>query len=120
MKKYTVEELKQLNKEELTALVMQFQTQLALFEEQIAEMQARLFGRKTEKLESLSEQAFNEAEVESDAEAEEPTEETVVRVRTKRPKGKLDKDLKDIPVRQENHELSLERTVGSVCPMKYT
>ena len=108
MKKYTVEELKQLNKEELTALVMQFQTQLSLFEERIAEMEARLFGRKTEKLESLSEQAFNEAEVESD-EAEEPTEETIVRVRTKRPKGKLDEDLKDIPVRQENHELSEEK-----------
>ena len=55
MKKYTVEELKQLNKEELTALVMQFQTQLSLFEERIAEMEARLFGRKTEKLETLSE-----------------------------------------------------------------
>ena len=106
MKKYTVEELKQLNKEELTALVMQFQTQLSLFEERIAEMEARLFGRKTEKLETLSEQAFNEAEVESDDEAEEPSEEKVVRVRTKRPKGKLDKDLKDIPVRQEVHELS--------------
>ncbi len=106
MKKYTVEELKQLNKEEIIALFMQTQTQLSLFEERIAEMEARLFGRKTEKLESLSEQAFNEAEVESDDEAEEPTEEKVVRIRTKRPKGKLDKDLKDIPVRQEIHELS--------------
>ena len=106
MKKYTVEELKQLNKEEIIALFIQTQTQLSLFEERIAEMEARLFGRKTEKLETLSEQAFNEAEVESDDEAEEPTEEKVVRVRTKRPKGKLDKDLKDIPVRQEIHELS--------------
>ena len=108
MKKYTVEELKQLNKEEIIALFMQTQTQLSLFEERIAEMEARLFGRKTEKLESLSEQAFNEAEVESDADAEEPTEETVVRVRTKRPKGKLDKDLKDIPVRQEIHDIHSE------------
>ena len=106
LKKYTAEELKHFKKEELTALVIQFQTQISLFEERIAEMEARLFGRKTEKLDTLSEQAFNEAEAECDPEEPEPEEKTVVRVRTKRPKGKLDKDLKDIPVRQENHELN--------------
>ena len=117
MKKYTIEELNALKKEELTALVMQFQNQLALFEERIAEMEARLFGRKTEKLDTLAkeeepeEQAFNEAELESDDDAEEPEEETVVRKRSKRPKGKLDQDLKDIPVRVEPHELSDEELI---------
>lgn len=117
MKKYTIEELNALKKEELTALVMQFQNQLALFEERIAEMEARLFGRKTEKLDTLAkeeepeEQAFNEAELESDDDAEEPEEETIVRKRSKRPRGKLDQDLKDIPVRVEPHELSDEELI---------
>lgn len=117
MKKYTIEELNALKKEELTALVMQFQNQLALFEERIAEMEARLFGRKTEKLDTLAkeeepeEQAFNEAELESDDDAEESEEDMVVRKRSKRPKGKLDQDLKDIPVRVEPHELSDEELI---------
>ena len=76
MKQYSAEELNRMNKEDVIALLLQSQKQNALFWEQIATMQARRFGRKTEKLEELAGQLgfFNEAEAE--AEKVEPEDET--------------------------------------------
>lgn len=111
MKQYTVEELNTLQKEEIIALLMQAQNQIALFSERFAVMQANRFGRHTERLECLGQISFfNEAEVESTEEEPEPEPEAeeAVRPRPKRPKGKLDQDLKDIPVRREDHELTDE------------
>lgn len=81
MKQYTVEELNQLSKEQIVALFMQSQKQIALFSEQIATMQSQRFGRKTERLECLGQMSiFNEAEVEAEKDTEEPeAEEPVAR-----------------------------------------
>ena len=115
MKQYSAEELNQMNKEDVIALLLQSQKQNALFWEQLATMQAQRFGRKTEKLEELAGQLgmFNEAEAEAEkAEPEdetgEPETEEITYTRTKRPKGKLDEMLKGLPVREERHELSEE------------
>ena len=115
MKTYAVEELKNMKQEEVIALMLQVQSQALLFEEQLAVLRAQLFGRKTEKLETINpnqECLFNEAEAEKEDEKEteeEPEIEKVVTVRPKRPRGKLEEDLKGIPVRVEQHELSEEK-----------
>ena len=110
MKQYTAEELKTLSKEEVVALLLQVQQQNALFMEQIATMQSQKFGRKTEKLEYLGQEElegfFNEAEAEAEKEPDEPETEEVSYTRTKRKSGKLDEMLKDLPRREEYHELS--------------
>ena len=62
MKQYTAEQLNALSKEDVVALLMQMQKQNAIFMEQIAAMQSRQFGRKTERLECLGQESFfNEA-----------------------------------------------------------
>lgn len=108
MRQHTVEELKEMNKDDIVALVMQLQNQNALFMEQIATMQSQRFGRKTEKLDTLSEQIsfFNEAEAEAEKESEESEKEEITYTRNKKKPGKLEELLKGLPVREEKHELS--------------
>ena len=126
MKTYTAEELKNMKQEEIIALLLQIQSQAMLFEEQLSVLRAKYFGRKTEKIESINpdqESTFNEAEAESEnapeaeAETENPVEDqseeteapSEPKTRTKRPRGKLDADLKGIPVRKEYHEIPNEK-----------
>lgn len=114
MKQYSAEELNKLSKEDVVALLMQSQKQLALFMEQVATMQSQRFGRKTERLECLGQTSFfNEAEAEAkkdtdEPETEEPETEEIGYTRKKRQPGKLDEMLKGLPVRIENHELTAE------------
>ena len=107
MKQYTPEELNQLSKEEIVSLLMQSQNEAARFKERLEELQLHLFGRSTERLECLGQlSAFNEAEIVCDEEEKEPEIEDAVVARSKRPRGKLAEDLKDLPTRKEMHELS--------------
>ena len=107
MKQYTPEELNQLSKEEIMSLLMQAQNEAARFKERLEELQMHLFGRSTERLECLGQlSAFNEAEIVCDEEEKEPEIEDAVVARSKRPRGKLAEDLKDLPTRKEMHELS--------------
>ena len=88
--------------------------------EQLAIMNSRLFGRKSEKSTDVSGQlsfdmedsapVFNEAEalVEGGFPEEPEAAEVVVSRRVKRPKGKRDIDLKDIKTDREDHYLTEE------------
>ena len=108
MKRLTAEELNKMGKEEIISLLLQMQNQNALFMEQIATMQSQRFGRKTEKLDTLSGQIsfFNEAEAEAEKESEESEQEKITYTRNKKKPGKLEELLKGLPVREEKHELS--------------
>lgn len=108
MKRHTAEELNKMGKEEIISLLLQIQNQNALFMEQIATMQSQRFGRKTEKLDTLSGQIsfFNEAEAEAEKEPEESEQEEITYTRNKKKPGKLEELLKGLPVREEKHELS--------------
>lgn len=69
-------------------------------------MQARFFGRSTEKLNTLPGQInlFNEAEATAAEVVAEPTIEQTV-VRKKKQKGQCQADLSQLPIRKERHEL---------------
>ena len=112
MKQHTAEELNQLSKEEIVALLMHVEKQNMLFMEQIATMQSQRFGRKTERLECLGqdtlEDYFNEAEAQAEKDTDEPETEEISYTRTRRKPGKLDEMLKGLPTRTENHELTNE------------
>ena len=107
MKQYAADELKNLSKEDIIALLLQSQNEISLFQEKLAEMQIQRFGRSTERMECLGQESiFNEAEAEYNEETQEPTIEEAATVRPKRPRGKLDEMLKGLPTREELHELS--------------
>lgn len=117
-KNYTPEKLNELSKEALVLMVLSMQEQLASVNakldkltEQIAIANNYRFGRHTEKLSEQEGQGwfdadgniyFNEAEAihDQNPDPEEPSIETVVRIRKPRPKGKKEADLKGIPVIQ--------------------
>ena len=124
MKQLSSSELNNLSKEDLAAMVLQMQqlqqemqqTQLQLqqqistLNEKIAIMNARHFGRSTEKLSTLPGQMniFNEADAAAAAAIAEPAIEQVI-LRRKKQKGKRKEDLSRLPKRIENHELTKER-----------
>ena len=94
-----------------------------MFAEQIATMQSQRFGRKSERLEILGQESvFNEPEAEaekdsdepetSEPETSEPEKETITYTRNKKKPGKLDEMLKDLPTREERHELSEEELIA--------
>ena len=116
MKQLSSSELNSMTKEEMAAMILQMQqTQLQLQQqvhtltEKIALMNARHFGRSTEKLSTLPGQMniFNEAEVAAEESIAEPAMEQVV-VRRKQ-KGKRKEDLSRLPKRIEKHELTREQ-----------
>ena len=116
MKQLSSSELNSMTKEEMAAMILQMQqTQLQLQQqvhtltEKIALMNARHFGRSTEKLSTLPGQLniFNEAEAASEEAIAEPAIEQVV-VRRKQ-KGKRKEDLSRLPKRIEKHELAKEQ-----------
>ena len=124
MKQLSSSELNNLSKEDLAAMVLQMQqlqqemqqTQLQLqqqistLNEKIAIMNARHFGRSTEKLNTLPGQMniFNEADAAAAEAIAEPAIEQVI-LRRKKQKGKRKEDLSRLPKRIENHELTKER-----------
>lgn len=107
MKQLSSSELNHLSKEDMAAMILQLQHQNAVLMERLAVSDARRFGRKTEKLDTLPGQLklFNEAEDAADETVAEPEIETVV-IRRKKTAGKRRDDLSGLPVRIENHELS--------------
>lgn len=124
MKQLSSSELNNLSKEDLAAMVLQMQqlqqemqqTQLQLqqqistLNEKIAIMNARHFGRSTEKLSMLPGQIniFNEADAAAAEAIAEPAIEQVI-LRRKKQKGKRKEDLSRLPKRIENHELTKEQ-----------
>ena len=124
MKQLSSSELNNLSKEDLAAMVLQMQqlqqemqqTQLQLqqqistLNEKIAIMNARHFGRSTEKLSTLPGQMniFNEADAAAAEAIAEPAIEQVI-LRRKKQKGKHKEDLSRLPKRIENHELTKEQ-----------
>ena len=117
MKQLSASELNNLSKADLAAMVLQMQQlqqqlqqQINTLNEKIAIMNARHFGRSTEKLDTLPGQmsVFNEAEAAAAEAIAEPAIEQVV-VRKKKQKGQRKEDLNRLPVRIENHELTKEQ-----------
>lgn len=131
MKQLSSSELNNMSKEELAAMVLQMQQlhqqfqqqqkemelqqkkmeqQIQTLNEKIAIMNARHFGRSTEKLETLPGQMniFNETEVAAAEAIAEPAIEQVV-VRRKKKKGQRKEDLSRLPKCIENHELTKEQ-----------
>ena len=131
MKQLSSSELNNMSKEDLAAMVLQMQQlhqqlqqqqkemelqqkqmeqQIHTLNEKIAIMNARHFGRSTEKLETLPGQMniFNETEVAAAEAIAEPAIEQVV-VRRKKKKGQRKEDLSKLPKRIENHELTKEQ-----------
>lgn len=109
MKQLSSSELNKLSREDLTTLVLQMQQQMQTLNEKIAILNARHFGRSTEKLSELPGQMklFNEAEQAAQEVIAEPTVEQVV-VKKKQP-GKRKEDLSKLPRRIEKHELTKEQ-----------
>lgn len=117
MKQLSSSELNNLSKADLAAMVLQMQQmqlqlqqQINTLNEKIAIMNARHFGRSTEKLEALPGQMkiFNEAEAAAAEAIAEPAIEQVV-VRKKKQKGQRKGDLSRLPVRIEKHELTKQQ-----------
>ena len=131
MKQLSSSELNNMSKKDLAAMVLQMQQlhqqlqqqqkemelqqkqmeqQIHTLNEKIAIMNARHFGRSTEKLETLPGQMniFNETEVAAAEAIAEPAIEQVV-VRRKKKKGQRKEDLSRLPKRIENHELTKEQ-----------
>ena len=131
MKQLSSSELNNMSKEDLAAMVLQMQQlhqqlqqqqkqmelqqkqmeqQIHTLNEKIAIMNARHFGRSTEKLETLPGQMniFNETEVAAAEAIAEPAIEQVV-VRRKKKKGQRKENLSRLPKRIENHELTKEQ-----------
>ena len=132
-RKYTEEQLNELDKDILITLFLGLQDQmdqmgrnLELLTEQIAIMNQRTFGRSTEKsittgmegqarlveIEGELTAVFNEAEDFAGDVFKEPDEEEIfspARKRTPRPKGKREQDLSHFPCRIEMHELTEEQ-----------
>lgn len=110
MKQLSSSELNKLSRADLAAMVLQMQQQINTLNEKIAIMNARHFGRSTEKLDTLPGQmsVFNEAEAAAAEAIAEPAIEQVV-VRKKKQKGQRKEDLSRLPVRIEKHELTKDQ-----------
>lgn len=119
MKQLSSSELNNMSREDMAAMILQMQQeqlqlqqQIHTLNEKIAIMNARHFGRSTEKLETLPGQMniFNETEVAAAEAIAEPAIEQVV-VRRKKKKGQRKEDLSRLPKRIENHELTKEQLI---------
>ena len=117
MKQLSSSELNSMSKADLAAMVLQMQQlhqqlqqQINTLNEKIAIMNARHFGRSTEKLDTLPGQMniFNEADAAAAEAVAEPAIEQVV-IRKKKQKGQRKEDLSRLPVRIEKHELTKEQ-----------
>ncbi len=124
MKQLSSSELNSMSKEEMAAMILQMQQlheqlqqqqkqmeqQIHTLTERIALMNARHFGRFTEKFSTLPGQMniFNEVEAAALEAITEPSVDLVV-VRKKKQKGKRKDDLSRLVKRVEKHELTKEQ-----------
>ena len=117
-KKYTANELDNLDKKEVSSIVLSLQDEVISLHESIENLieqirianQAR-FGRRSEQIDVIDGQLslFNEAEEFSDPDVPEPEVEEVVQgYKRKKQKGKREEDLKDFPEEPHDHFLSKE------------
>jgi len=116
MPTYTVEQLNNLSKEEIVAQYLEMQNNYLILNERINAMNARTFGKSSEKLPSANpdqECLFNEVEVVSDGtedddeveESDVPETETITYTR-KKSKGTRKANIENLPRVIVNHELS--------------
>lgn len=119
-KTYTADELDNLSKETVDAIVLSMQDQINRLNEnmerlieQIAEANNQRYGRSSEKLVVINGQLdlfFNEAEaLKENLYVVEPGEDEVIMITRRKAKGKREKDLKDLPIEIISHTLSQER-----------
>lgn len=119
---YSPEELNNLGKDTLIAMILSMQDQVSQLNanmerliEQIADANNKRYGRSSEKLDTIAGQLeleliFNEAEALTETlYVVEPAEEDVIQVRRRKKKGKREEDLKDLPVEVISHTLSEEK-----------
>ena len=140
--RYTKDQLNSLDKEMLITLFLGLQDQyesithsLDLLQEQVAIMNQRMYGRKSEAALAQEDYSqaqlievdgemivvFNEAESEYDPLFHESEEDKVLvnTIRKKRPKGQREQDLKGLPVVIEEHDLTDEQLKEIFGDMKY-
>lgn len=112
MKQFSSAQLNKMSREDLVAMVLQMQQQNHTLTEKLSLMQARFWGRSTEKLNTLLGQMnlFNEVEAAAAGVVAEPTIEQTV-VRKKKQKGQRQADLSQLPVRKEQHELTDQQLI---------
>ena len=115
----TEEQLNQMDKHVLITIIKGLQlqlnsisSQLEFLTEQIALMNQRSFGRKTEKLDQMHQmslfEVFNEPEFFSDDSEEPEVSEIIVPSHTRKTKTLREENLKGLPVRVYEHELKKE------------
>ena len=115
----TEEQLNQMDKHVLITIIKGLQlqlnsisSQLEFLTEQIALMNQRSFGRKTEKADQMHQlslfEIFNEPEFFSDDSEEPEVSEIIVSSHTRKPKTLREENLKVLPVRVYEHELKKE------------
>lgn len=114
----TPEELENMDKKVLITIIGSLQgqlknisSQLEFLTEQIALMNQRTYGRKTEKADYLQltfDDVFNEAECLADDSAEPEIEEIIISSYTRKKKTKREEKLKDLPAHVFEHKLSDE------------
>ena len=113
------EQLNQMDKHVLITIIKGLQlqlnsisSQLEFLTEQIALMNQRSFGRKTEKLDQMHQmslfEVFNEPEFFSDDSEEPEVSEIIVPSHTRKTKTLREENLKGLPVRVYEHELKKE------------
>ena len=118
--KLSKEELNKMDKNVLITIIGVLQTQLNAISsqldfltEQIALMNRRSFGRKTEQLDEMHQmtlfEVFNEPEVLSDDSKEPAISELIIPSHTRKKKTTREKSLEGLPVRIFNHTLSDEQ-----------
>lgn len=115
---FTTSELKEMDKDVLITMFVALQSQLKdmrgqldFITEQVALMNQRSFGRKTETKDSLDgqlsiDEVFNEAEVKFDNSLEPKISEIIVSTHTRKKKTKREEKLKDLPARIIEHRLN--------------
>lgn len=94
---------------------VELKLKLAWYEEKFRLQQKRLFAASSERTDSGQLRLFDEAEVEADPSAEEPTVETVTSERKKKQVGQRAKMLENFPVERIEYRLSEEEQICSCC-----
>ena len=115
-KDLTTDDLKKMDKKVLITIIVSLQdqlktisNQLEFLTEQIALMNQRTFGRKSEKsdyMQLVFDGIFNEPECKSDDSTDPQVEEIVISSYTRKKKTKREEKLKDLPARIYEHRLS--------------
>ncbi len=115
----TLEQLESL-RQRCTSLEQQnadLKLQVKLLLEQLRLSRHKRFGASSERSDTnqMRLDLFNEAEVESEPAAEEPTLETITYKRKKKQPGQREEMLKDLPVERVEHRLTEEERICDCC-----